>query len=342
MDFVMRTSKPSAGNKYYIRKENGGYSDAIEGSPKDAECDVLANCVGYAYGRFNEIGNYGSCKYLAPVNAENFMQFKGSCKTGQTPRVGACMVWQKGATLSGSDGAGHVAIVEKVINPTAVYTSESGYKSRAFWNQNREKGSGNWGMGDNYKFLGFIYNPAVQNETPSEGNTSGESVKTDTSASSGTSSGTSGTLNDSKNGSTSSSAGIRAGDRVKILENAVYFGQSTKVPDWVKEKQWIVKEVSGNRVVIDKSADGKNAICSAVDAKHLQVVNAFAEYRVEVTASSGLNIRKDAGTDFSVVGCLYKGDVQTIVDEKQGTGAGKWGKLKSLAGWISLDYVEKI
>ena len=164
--FKMRTTKPEKGNKYYTRKANGGYSNAIKGSPADSDCDVLANCVGYAYGRFNEIGGYGCCKYLAPVNAENFMQYKGSCKTGQTPRLGACMVWQKGSTLSGSDGAGHVAIVEKVISATEVITSESGWgASKPFWTQTRRKGSnGNWGAGSGYKFLGFIYNPAVPEE----------------------------------------------------------------------------------------------------------------------------------------------------------------------------------
>lgn len=164
--FKMRTTKPEKGNKYYTRKANGGYSNAIKGNPADSDCDVLANCVGYAYGRFNEIGGYGCCKYLAPVNAENFMQYKGSCKTGQTPRLGACMVWQKGATLSGSDGAGHVAIVEKVVSATEVITSESGWgASKPFWTQTRKKGSnGNWGAGTGYKFLGFIYNPAVPEE----------------------------------------------------------------------------------------------------------------------------------------------------------------------------------
>lgn len=164
--FTMRTTKPEKGNKYYTRKANGGYSNAIQGSPADSDCDVLANCVGYAYGRFNEIGGYGCCKYLAPVNAENFMQYKGSCETGQTPRLGACMVWQKGSTLSGSDGAGHVAIVEKVVSETEVITSESGWgASKPFWTQTRKKGTnGNWGAGTGYTFLGFIYNPAVPEE----------------------------------------------------------------------------------------------------------------------------------------------------------------------------------
>lgn len=170
MAFQMRTTKPAKGNKYYTTKAKGGYSNAIKGKPTDKDCDVLANCVGYAYGRFNEIGGYGYCKYLAPVNAERFMQYKGSCKTGMTPKVGAVMVWQKGATLSGKDGAGHVAIVEKVISDTEVYTSESGYgASKPFWNSTRKKGSnGRWGANSNFKFLGFIYNPAVKDEPKKE------------------------------------------------------------------------------------------------------------------------------------------------------------------------------
>ena len=169
MAFTPRLTRPVSGNKYYIRQASGGYSKAVAGNPTDSQCDVLSNCVGYAYGRFNEIGGYGYCKYLAPVNAENFMQYKGSCETGQTPKVGACMVWQKGATLKGSDGAGHVAIVEKVISDTEVVTSESGWgNSNPFYTKTRKKGAdGRWGCGSAYKFLGFIYNPAVKDtDTP--------------------------------------------------------------------------------------------------------------------------------------------------------------------------------
>lgn len=178
MAFKMRTTRPEAGNKYYITKAKGGYSNAIEGSPTDKNCNVLANCVGYAVGRFNEIGGYGSCKYLKPVNAEKFIQYKGTLKTGQTPKLGACMVWQAGKTLKGSDGAGHVAIVEKVVSDTEVYTSESGWgDSRIFWNQTRKKGDGRWGMSSNYKFLGFIYNPAVSDEEETKTTTTVASSK---------------------------------------------------------------------------------------------------------------------------------------------------------------------
>lgn len=44
------------------------------------------------------------------------------------------------------------------------------------------------------------------------------------------------------------------------------------VPSWVKAKNWIVKQVSGDRAVIDKSQDGKNAICSPIHTKYLTVV----------------------------------------------------------------------
>lgn len=159
--FVPRTTKPEAGNPYYNTKANGGYSNAIKGKPTDKGCDVLSNCVGYAYGRFNEIGGWGSCRYLSPTNAENFIQYAGGLEVGQTPRVGACMVWRKGATLSGSDGAGHVAIVEKVLSNSTIVTSESGWNSSTpFWTKTRNKGNGNWGAGSGYTFLGFIYNPA--------------------------------------------------------------------------------------------------------------------------------------------------------------------------------------
>lgn len=184
-EFKMRTTKPEAGNKYYITKANGGWSNAIKGSPVDSDCDVLPNCVGYAYGRFNEIGGYGYCKYLSPVNAEKFMQYKGSLEVGQSPRLGACMVWQKGNTLDGSDGAGHVAIVEKIYSSTQIMTSESAYGGKAFYTSTRNKGDGNWGMGSAYKFLGFIYNPAVNSSSSATTSTttvtttvSGETVYT--------------------------------------------------------------------------------------------------------------------------------------------------------------------
>lgn len=60
-------------------------------------------------------------------------------------------------------------------------------------------------------------------------------------------------------------------------------------------------------------------------------------YRVRVTANE-LNIRKGPGTNFGTNGSIKDKGVYTIVAESAGSGASKWGKLKSGAGWISLDY----
>lgn len=162
--FTMRTSKPS-GNKNFITTGSGGWSTCIKGYPTDSGANVLANCVGYASGRFNEIINIArdasGCAYKTlNCNAENFIERAKAAglQVGSTPRVGAIMCWQKGS-LSSSDGAGHVAIVEKVYDGNHVYTSESGYGGSAFWNQHRYNTNGRWGIGSGYTFRAFIYLP---------------------------------------------------------------------------------------------------------------------------------------------------------------------------------------
>lgn len=67
---------------------------------------------------------------------------------------------------------------------------------------------------------------------------------------------------------------------------------------------------------------------------------AFTPYTVRVTATD-LYIRKGAGTNYGTNGFIKPG-VYTIVAEQSGQGASKWGKLKSGAGWISLDYAQKV
>lgn len=63
-------------------------------------------------------------------------------------------------------------------------------------------------------------------------------------------------------------------------------------------------------------------------------------YLVRVTISD-LYIRKGPGTNYGKNGFIAPG-VYTIVAESTGTGASKWGKLKSGAGWISLDYAKPL
>lgn len=64
-------------------------------------------------------------------------------------------------------------------------------------------------------------------------------------------------------------------------------------------------------------------------------------YLVKITANN-LNIRAGAGTNYKYTGSITDHGVYTIVAEADGQGAAKWGKLKSGAGWISLDYAKKL
>ena len=65
-------------------------------------------------------------------------------------------------------------------------------------------------------------------------------------------------------------------------------------------------------------------------------------YAVRVSVSD-LNIRKGPGTNYAKTGQYTRKGVFTIVAESTGVGSTKgWGKLKSGAGWISLDLVTRI
>ena len=63
-------------------------------------------------------------------------------------------------------------------------------------------------------------------------------------------------------------------------------------------------------------------------------------FKVRVSAAD-LNIRTGPGTNPARKGYIKPG-VYTIVEVRSGPGASAWGKLKSGAGWISLDFCKKI
>lgn len=233
--------------------------------------------------------------------------------------------------------------------------------------------------------------------------------------------------NDSGSGGSSSNASFNAGDIVKIVGSTYFNGKA--VPGWVKAKNWVVHSVNGERVVVNKSADGSASIMSPFKADDLALANngddssstgdtshsvlrkgsqgdevkelqrklvtlgyapgpidgdfgdvtlaavkkfqkdyslvvdgivgnqtwtaldnavagaQFSSYVVRVT-SDALNIRSGPGTNFPIVGCIKNKGSYTIVEERNGVGATKWGLLKAYShgrnGWISLDYVKKV
>ena len=162
---MIRTTRPTAGNKYFITRSNGGYSTCIQGKPTDSQCNVLANCVGYACGAYNEELGLGYEKYHLNCNAENFIEraIASGLSVVSKPVVGSILCWEGVGSL-----AGHVAIVIEVINDNCIRTAESGYgSSRPFWITTRYNNNGRWGLNSNYRPRGFIINPNYPyNPTP--------------------------------------------------------------------------------------------------------------------------------------------------------------------------------
>ena len=65
-------------------------------------------------------------------------------------------------------------------------------------------------------------------------------------------------------------------------------------------------------------------------------------FKVRVTATD-LNIRTGPGTSYAKTGKFTGAGVFTITEVKVGPGSAKgWGRLKSGAGWIALDFAQKI
>lgn len=155
----------------------------------------------------------------------------------------------------------------------------------------------------------------------------------------------------------SSKSTLSAGSKLSLKNVDLYASSTNKNAACKKSGTYYVwnTEVINNRIRITNSTSnvGKSgqvtgwisysaAKSSAGSAKPTSAPSSFKPYRVKVTADV-LNIRSNAGTNYGVTGSIKDGGVYTIVAEKKGSGSAKgWGKLKSGAGWICLDYTTKI
>lgn len=113
-------------------------------------------------------------------------------------------------------------------------------------------------------------------------------------------------------------------NRIRITNSASNVNKSGKVTAWIDYS------------VAKNSVSSGNSSCSTTSGK---------SYKVKVTADI-LNIRKGAGTNYATVAQIKDKGTYTIVEESTGTGATKWGLLKSYEknrnGWVSLDYCKKL
>lgn len=161
--FKRRTEAPKKTNAYYFSDKNIFYKYGY-GMP---------NCTAYAYGRYAELwGIYlPIIKGKARGNAEDWfdvIKANDKFKTSDKPQLGAVACWKCGKILNGSDGAGHVAIVEEILPNGDTITSNSAYKGTEWYEQTLKASEGyNWTSsisGKKYIFQGFILPPVVNTD----------------------------------------------------------------------------------------------------------------------------------------------------------------------------------
>lgn len=138
---------------------------------------------------------------------------------------------------------------------------------------------------------------------------------------------------------------LEVGNKIKIKNGAVDINNGKTFAGFVYKNEYDVIKIDNGAVVfgIGKEVTGKVKATDAikVSASTSETSNQFKPYMVRV-AINNLRIRKGPGINYGVNGYTGIGSF-TIVEEAKGEGSTKgWGKLKSGAGWISLDYATRV
>ena len=150
--FIARTIAPGKEDRDFIHYSADGNNFCIK--IEDGSC--LPNCVGYCWGRWLEL--MGKNHSLPRCNAEDWYNYPDGYKRGSKPKKGAVICWKKGRLWNEDDGAGHVAIVEKVKSNGDIVTSESVYGGQRWRRCTYTKKSGYY-LAEGYELQGFIYYP---------------------------------------------------------------------------------------------------------------------------------------------------------------------------------------
>jgi len=154
--FVPRLTKDGMlGAKYWYSNTNPFYASGLYGLP---------NCTCYAWGRFWEISEI--VPTLPTGNGGQWWDSVTGYEKGQTPELGAVICFDQPGQ------AGHVAIVEEILDNGDIRTSNSGYSRNPggyndplyFWVDTNPLSTGyraDWQVSGGYQFQGFIYNPEI-------------------------------------------------------------------------------------------------------------------------------------------------------------------------------------
>ena len=132
------------------------------------------------------------------------------------------------------------------------------------------------------------------------------------------------------------SSSISVGDKVKVKTTATHYATGQSMASFVKGSTYEVTRIDGNKLLLSD-------IVSWVWDYDVDKVGSTTQsssdnsFLVEIVCDE-LNIRQQADFNSKVVGTVKRGEVFTIVEEKNGL-----GKLKSGVGYISMNtkYVKR-
>ena len=168
--FNQRTQIPSLDNPYYISSRYGGYN-ANSKVVDESTGRVTPNCVGYAWGRYNEIlcSKVGNWKGVGG-NANQILgeAMKANWPCVSQPTIGALVCWdgQSGCWVHDSR-YGHVAVVEDVMSEDWICISESAWGAEPWSTGTSGQGRGKdfafgWINPKTYgKLQGYVVNEAT-------------------------------------------------------------------------------------------------------------------------------------------------------------------------------------
>ena len=186
----LRKEMPELGNKYYNTSSVGGYYNSTTTGKNDQYpngypgLNVLPNCVGQAWGAFNEtwyhndpenhpLGTFTRPRGDAETNIDRAPSVGlSTLPPSAKPPLGGLVVW--------GEGENHVAYIYEVLEDgDAIKVSQSGYGNNnpdwLWWYfpndtskiyRRNQYGTDHWGYKNSGKCLGFIPNPGIKDEEP--------------------------------------------------------------------------------------------------------------------------------------------------------------------------------
>ena len=134
-------------------------------------------------------------------------------------------------------------------------------------------------------------------------------------------------------------AALGGSTQTPTADNAVWYRVRKTWAD-AKNQLGAYKELANAKACVDKHPGYSVFDVNGVNIYTSNTTTSAVPYKVRVSISD-LNIRKGPGTNYARTQYIPVG-TYTIVEEADGQGASKWGRLKSGAGWISLDYCKRV